>query len=88
MIQPIRNQIVFKPFFTSNVTKGGLVVPDSCKKESSKGEIVVVGNGTKKEPMQFKGGEIVFRTKDWGEPFEENGIRYYLMEQSAILATV
>lgn len=88
MINPIKNQILFKPFMTNGVTKGGLIVPDSCQKESNKGEIVAVGNGTSKTPMQFKGGEIAIRVKDWGEPIEHNGIRYYIMEQSAILATV
>ena len=52
------------------------------------GKVISVGNGTKKTPMQFKGGETIFRTHDWGEPIEENGERFYLMEQDTILATV
>lgn len=86
MIKPIRNQLVFKPFLTDNITKSGFIIPDSCRKESSKGEIVAVGAGTVKTPMQFKGGEIVFRVKDWGTPFQENGETFYLMEQADIRA--
>lgn len=88
MIQPIRNQVLIKMFLEEEISKGGIIVPDSYRSESDKGEIIAVGNGTKKTPMQFKGGEIVFRVHEWGEPIIENGEKYYLMEQNSILATV
>ena len=73
---------------TSGITKGGLIVPETCIKESCKGEIVAVGDGTTKTPMQFRPGQIAWRVKDWGMPVEIEKERYYLMEQSAILATL
>lgn len=88
MLQPIRNQIAVKPFMTGDQTKGGLIVPDSCKKESARVEIVAVGAGTRKTPMQYKAGQIAVRVKDWGNPFEYNGETYYMMEQDAILTTI
>lgn len=86
MIKPIRNNIVFKPFFTDGFTEGGIMLP--FKTESDKGEIVAVGNGTTTRSMKRKVGEIVMRVHIWGEPFELNGETYYLMDESAIIALV
>lgn len=86
MIQPIRNEVLVKPFLTESVTSGGLIIPDSCRKHSSRVEIISVGNGTEKEPMRLKKGQIGYRVKDWGTPIEENGELYFIMEQKAIIA--
>lgn len=86
MIQPIRTQILVKPFQADYESVGGIVVPDSFKEESNKVEVIAVGNGLKNKPMLLKKGDIGFRVKDWGVPIEENGSLYYLMEQDSIIA--
>lgn len=86
MIQPIRNQILVKPFQTDYESVGGIVVPDSFKEESNKVEVIEVGQGLKNKPMFLKKGDIGFRVKDWGTPIEDNGELYYLMEQDSIIA--
>lgn len=87
-MQPIRNQILFKPFLNEEKTEGGLFVPESFRGESDKGEIVAVGKGTKGHPMRLKKGDIAFRVHKWGTEIKENGESLYLMEDSAILATL
>lgn len=86
MIQPYNNQILFKPFLGDKITDGGIIVPDTVKRELNKGTIVAVGGGTKNSPMKLKAGAIGFRVKDWGTPIEENGETFYLMEDKAIIA--
>ena len=88
MIQPIRNQVLVKMILQEETSKGGIIVPESFRSESDMGKVISVGNGTQKTPMQFNGGETIFRTHEWGEPIENNGERFYLMEQDTILATV
>lgn len=88
MIKPIRNNVLVKPFLKDETSKGGIIVPDSFRRESEKCLIVAVGEGTSKTPMQFQEGEVVFRVKEWGVPVIENGEQFYIMEQSSILATV
>ena len=87
-MKPIGNQILFKPFLQEEKTQGGIFVPDSFRAESDKGEIVEVGRGTKKHPMCLKKGDIGFRVHKWGHLVEINGENFYLMEDSAILATI
>lgn len=87
-MRPIGNQILFKPFLQEETTQGGLFVPESYREESDKGEIIEVGNGTKENPMRLKKGDIGFRVHKWGTPVEKNGEKLYLMQDSAILATI
>jgi len=88
MVKPIKNQILVKPFLTKEKTESGIFVPDSCRKPTSKCEVIAVGNGTKETPMKYKAGDIVFRVKDWGLPIEENGEAFFMMDQNSILAIV
>ncbi len=82
MIQPIRKNVLVKCFETSNVTEGGIFIPDSAKTDSNKVEVVAVGKFVK----ELKKGDIGHRVKDWGEPIIEDGQKYYLMDESAIIA--
>jgi len=86
-IRPIRNQVLIKLFAGDDKSTGGIIVADSFRAESNKGKVISVGKGTKIKPMQFKEGDIVFRVQNHGTLVEENGEKFYLMEQGTILAT-
>ena len=86
MVKPIKNNILFKPFLIEEKTEGGIIVPDSFRGESDKGVIVAVGKGSKIKPMKLKENTIAYRVSGWGELIIDNGEKYYLMEDSAILA--
>jgi chaperonin GroES len=87
-MKPIRNQILFKPFMVEEKSEGGIFVPDSYRAESDKGIIVDTGRGTKDHPMYLKKGDVGFRVHKWGTLIENDGESLYLMEDSAILATI
>jgi chaperonin GroES len=86
MIQPIRNNVLVKCLEGSGVSEGGIYVPDSYKKDSNKVEVIAVGRGTNKKPMRLKVGDVGFRVKDWGQEIMEDGQKYYIMDDSAIIA--
>jgi len=86
-MKPIKNQILFKPFLVNEKTEGGLFVPESFRTDSDRGTIVAVGKGTKERPMKLKKGAIAYRVHNWGTLVQEKGENFYLMEDSAILAT-
>lgn len=87
-MQPIRNQILVKPFPPNELTEGGLIVPDTAKKPSNKVTIVEVGNGTSVRPMRLKKGDVGFRVQGWGEEIIIKGESFFLMEDNAILALI
>ncbi len=87
-MKPIRKKILVKPFPADEESEGGIFVPLSAREISNKVLIVEVGNGTKDEPMRLKKGMVGFRVKNWGEEIIINGEKHYMMDQSAILATL
>jgi chaperonin GroES len=86
-MQPLRNQVLIKPFPPDEISEGGIFVPESARKESNKVHIVAVGRGTKENTMKLKPGQVAYRIKDWGMPVDIKGERHYLLEDAAILAT-
>ena len=86
-MQPVRNQILIKPFPPHEVSEGGIFVPESARKENNKVTIIAVGRGTKEKAMRLKPGQVAYRIKDWGTPVDIKGERHYLLEDAAILAT-
>ena len=85
-MQPIRNYVLVKPFPSDEISEGGIFVPESARRESSKVYIVAVGNGSAGKPMHFRPGQTAYRVKDWGTLVEIDGEKHYLMENSAIIA--
>jgi len=85
-MQPIRQNILVRPLASDNVSEGGIIVPDSCKKDSNKVEIVAIGNGSKKKPMLRKVGEVGFRVKDCGVEILIDDVKHFIIDQSWIIA--
>lgn len=86
MIKPVRNNVLVRCLEGTNVTEGGIFLSDAHLKDSNKVEIVAVGTGLPKRPMRLKPGQVGYHVQDWGQEIEDNGQKYYLMEQSAIIA--
>jgi chaperonin GroES len=86
-MQPIRNQVLIKPFPPDEISEGGIFVPESARKESNRVSIIAVGRGTREKKMTLKPGQVAYRIKDWGMPVDIEGQRHYLLEDAAILAT-
>ena len=78
---PIRNQILVQPFPSDNVTAGGLIVPDSVMKPSSKVKVIKAGSRSK-----IKEGVTAYRVSDWGTEVIIDGVSHFIMEDNAILA--
>lgn len=68
-IKPLHNRVIVKPIVEDEVTKSGIVLPDTVDKERpEKGEVMAVGEGKildngQKSPMSVKVGDIVMFKK-------------------------
>lgn len=85
-MKPVGQNVLVKPYESSNVTEGGLIIPDSVKPINNKVKIVEVGNGSHIRPMKLKKGQTGFRVKGWGNDILINGELHFIMDQSAIIA--
>lgn len=87
MIKPVLHNVLVKPFPGSDISEGGLFIPDSVRKPSNRVMIVAVGGGTPKRPMTLKAGSIGYRVKLWGQEIMIEGELHFIMNKEAIIAT-
>lgn len=82
------NRVLVIPSNAESKTAGGIIIPDTAKEKPLKGSIVAVGPGTKDEAMILKENDVVLYSKYSGQEIEFEGIKYLLMNQSDIIATI
>jgi chaperonin GroES len=92
-LQPIGERIVVRREEGEDVTKGGIVLPDSAKEKPARGVVVSVGtgklldDGTRSKP-QLKEGDRVLFTSYAGENVEVGGDEFLLMREDDVLAVI
>ena len=90
-LKPLADRVVVKPLAKEEVTKGGLVIPDTAKEKPQEGEIVAVGPGKlgedgKRIEMEVKKGVRVIYAKYAGLEWKHDGEEYLILRESDILA--
>ena len=90
-LQPLADRVVVKPIEREEMSKGGIVLPDTAKERPMEGEIVAAGPGKmtedgKRIAMDVKVGDIVVYAKYGGTEFKIDGQEYMILNESQILA--
>ena len=63
-IQPLADRVLVQPQEAEEKTAGGIIIPDTAKKERPiEGKVLAVGQGTKDEEMVLKVGDKVLYGK-------------------------
>ena len=92
-IKPLGDRVVIKPPEGKEVTKGGIVLPDTAKEKPQEGTIVAVGEGNKNEEgktvsLSVKVGDKVLYGKYSGTEIAVDGEEYLIVKEEDILAIV
>jgi len=74
-----------------DITKGGIVLPDTAKEKPMEGKVIAVGPGNltdegKRVPLDVKVGDIVVYAKYAGTEIKEDGEELIILRESDILA--
>ena len=90
-LKPLADRVVVKPLVREEVTKGGIVLPDTVKEKPQEGEIVAVGPGKlgedgKRIEMEVKKGDKVIYAKYAGTEWKVDDVEYIILRESDILA--
>jgi len=83
-LQPLADRLVVKPIEREEITKGGIVLPDTVKEKPQEGKVLAAGPGRlsedgKRIALEVKVGDIVIYAKyggteikiddeEWGYP--------------------
>jgi chaperonin GroES len=90
-LDPLGDRVVVRPSSKEEVTKGGIVIPDTAKEKPQEGEVVAVGPGKmteegKRIPPDVKVGDIVVYAKYGGTEIKEGDEELIILRESDILA--
>ncbi|HYL40190.1 MAG TPA: co-chaperone GroES [Candidatus Binatus sp.] len=92
-LQPLGDRVVVKPTPREEMTKSGIVLPDTAKEKPQEGRILAAGPGRilddgKREPMDVKVGQKVLYGKYAGTEFKVDDEDLLIVSQKDILAIV
>ncbi len=90
-IQPLADRVLVRPIEREEVTKGGIVLPDTAKEKPIEGEVLAVGPGKladdgKRLPMDIKVGDRIVYTKYGGTEIKVDEEELIILSESNILA--
>jgi chaperonin GroES len=92
-LKPLGDRVVIKPTPREEMTKSGIVLPDTAKEKPQEGEIIAVGPGRtlddgKREAMDVQVGQKVLYAKYAGTEFKLDDDELLIVSQKDILAVV
>ena len=90
-LQPLADRLVVKPIEKEEVTKGGIVLPDTVREKPQEGEVIAVGPGRlsedgKRLSVDVKVGDIVVYAKYGGTEIKIDDEELIILRESDILA--
>jgi len=90
-LQPMADRLVVQPIEKEEVTKGGIVLPDTAKEKPQEGKVLAVGPGRlsddgKRLAMDVSVGDIVIYAKYGGTEIKIDDEELVILRESDILA--
>jgi len=92
-LKPLGDRVLVKRLEQEEVTKGGIIIPDSAKEKPMKGEIIAVGPGKigddgKHVKMHVSKGDLVLFNKYAGTEIKVDDEDFLVMREDDILAII
>jgi len=92
-LTPLGDRVVIRPKQKEEVTKSGLVLPDTAREKPQEGEVVAVGPGRvldngQRLDMELKVGQSVLYAKYAGTEFKQDDEEYLILREADVLAVV
>jgi len=93
-IKPLGERVVIKVLASNEVTKSGIVIPDTAKEKPQEGEVIAVGSGRlldngQRVSLEVKVGDKVIYSKFAGSEIKKDNEEYLILNgERDILAIV
>lgn len=88
-LRPLGDRVIVKPSSAEEVTKTGIVLPDTVEKEKKEeGEVIAIGRGEKIAKLGLKVGDKVIFGKYSGDEVEVDEIEYKVLKDEDVLAVL
>ncbi len=92
-IRPLHEKVLVRRLEEEEISKGGIIIPDSAKEKPAEGEIIAVGNGRisddgKVTPLDVRVGDKVLFGKYSATEVKVDGEELLIMGEDNILAVI
>ena len=92
-LRPLGDRVVVKPLEREEVTRSGIVLPDTAKEKPQQGEVLAVGPGRildsgDRVVIDVKQGERVLFAKYSGTEIKLDQDEYLILREADILAVI
>ncbi len=93
-LQPLGDRLIVKAISEDEVTKAGIILPDTVDKEKpERGTVISIGPGKmmddgKRMPMDVKVGDTVIFKKYAPDEVKIDGTEYLILSESDIMAII
>jgi chaperonin GroES len=93
-LRPLADRVVVRPLEREEMTKSGIVLPDTAKEKPQEGLVEAVGNGRlnentgKREPVDLSVGDRVIYSKYAGNEVKIDETDLLILSEKDILAVV
>ena len=92
-IRPLHDRVLVKRLDEQEMTKGGIIIPDSAKEKPIEGQVVSAGNGKmlengKVRPLDVKEGNRILFGKYSGTEVKIQGEEHLILREDEVLAIV
>ena len=92
-IRPLGERVLIELVKEEEVSKGGIIIPDSAKEKPQEGKVIAVGTGKLEEngkvvPFNVKKGDLVLMPKYGGTEVKIDDKEYQIVREDDILAII
>ena len=92
-IRPLQDRVIVERIEEEEMTKGGIVIPDTAKEKPQEGKVIAVGKGKVTEdgkviPLDVKAGDRILFGKYSGTEIKIEGEEHLIMREEDILGII
>lgn len=92
-VRPLHDRVLVKRVEEEQISRGGIIIPDSAKEKPIKGRVVAVGTGRKLEngeirELTVREGDTILFSKYGGTDIKIDGEDHLIMREDDILGVI
>jgi chaperonin GroES len=92
-LRPLADRVVARPLGREEMTKSGIMLPDTAKEKPMRGTVVAVGDGRRNDdgvriPLEVQVGDEILFAKYGGTEFKLDDEELLILSEKDILAVV
>jgi chaperonin GroES len=92
-IRPLHDRLIVQRIAEEEMTKGGIIIPDTAKEKPIEGKVIAVGNGKimedgKTMPLEVKKGDRILFGKYSGTEIKIEGEEHLILREDEVLGII